>query len=69
MEPREDKVGGRREGSQIQILYLYLGSRDAPDVVGHVEAAQEGHVLLAARGEAAGGVGVAQAAQVAVLLM
>ena len=41
------------------------GSREAPDVVGHVEAAQEGHVLLPARGEAAGGEGVAEAAQVA----
>ena len=34
------------------------GSREAPDVVGHVEAAREGHVLLPARGEAAGGEGV-----------
>ena len=31
----------------------------------HVEAAQEGHVLLPARGEASGGEGVAEAAQVA----
>ena len=37
----------------------------APDVVGHVEAAQEGYVLLPARGEAAGGEGVAEAVQVA----
>ena len=33
--------------------------------VGHEEAVQEGHVLLPARGEAAGGEGVAEAAQVA----
>ena len=41
------------------------GSREAPDVVGYVGAAQEGHVLLPARSEAAGGEGVAEAAQVA----
>ena len=52
-EPREGKYAADE------------GSREAPDVVGHVEAAQEGHVLLPARGEAAGGEGVAEAAQVA----
>ena len=41
------------------------GPREAPDVVGRVEAAQEGHVLLPARGKAAGGEGVAEAAQAA----
>ena len=54
--------GGPREGEQA----ADEGSREAPDVVGHLEAAQEGHVLLPARGEAAGGEGVAEAAQVPV---
>ena len=63
------------EGSVNELMFYVLfmfmfystGGRcaDVPGVVGHVEAAQEGHVLLPARGEAAGGEGVAEAAQAA----
>ena len=41
LEPREDKVGGRPTADE--------GPREAPDVVGHVEAAQEAALELAAR--------------------